>query len=91
MDGGVGAGALRPGAAAPGESVWSAGLAAEVVAAVAGGGSVRAWCAQPGRPHRATVQNWAQARADFGAALGAARRAARAEERRPTGRGRSIG
>lgn len=80
-DGAAGEGPLRPGTAAPGQSVWSEELAAEVVAAVAAGGSVREWCEADGRPHRTTVVNWARAHPDFGAALGAARRIARAAER----------
>lgn len=72
----------RPGAAALGESVWSEAVAAEIVVAVAAGRSVRAICAEPGRPHRTTVRNWAVAHPDFGAALAEARRQVMAARRR---------
>ncbi|HEY0649911.1 hypothetical protein [Phenylobacterium sp.] len=72
----------RPGAAALGESVWCEDVAAEIVAGVAAGRSVRAICAEPGRPHRTTVRRWAVAHPDFGAALFEARRQVMAAQRR---------
>lgn len=77
----AGSGLARPGAFAPGESVYSEAMGAEICRALAAGRSLRAVCAEPGRPHRATVQNWARAHPEFGEALRAAYRQARVSER----------
>jgi hypothetical protein len=62
-------------------SVYSEAVGAEICAAVAARRSLRAACAQPGWPHRTTVQNWAQAIPEFGEALRAAQREARVSAR----------
>lgn len=77
----AGRGLARPGACAPGESVYSEEVGAEICRALAAGRSLRAVCAEPGRPHRTTVRNWARAHPDFGASLGEAYRQARVSER----------
>jgi len=77
----TGSGLARPGAVAPGESVYSEVVGAEICRALAAGRSLRAVCAEAGRPHRTTVRNWARAHPDFGAALGEAYRQARVSER----------
>jgi len=74
---GAGAGLARPGAGAPGVSVYSEALGAEIAAAVAEGRSLEKVCAEPGRPHRTTVRNWERSHPEFGAAMRAAYRRAR--------------
>jgi len=81
MEDGAGAGLARPGACAPGLSVYSDDVGAEICLAVGAGRSLRAVCAEPGRPHRTTVKTWARAHPDFGEALRAAYRQARVSER----------
>ena len=71
----------RPGAAAPGESVYSEALGEAICARVAAGESVRGICAEPGQPHRTTVQKWARMHPEFGEALQAAYRALRIGQR----------
>lgn len=61
---------------------FSAPLAAEIVARVAGGESVAAVCREAGMPHRGTVAGWAEAHPEFEAALADAREAARVAGRR---------
>jgi hypothetical protein len=77
----AGSGLARPGACAPGLSVYSEDVGAEICRAVEVGRSLRSVCAEPGRPHRATVQAWARSHPDFGEALRAAYRQARVSER----------
>lgn len=73
--------AARPGRRAPGVSVWSEALGAELCAAVAAGRSLEAVCAEPGRPHRTTVRRWERTHPEFGQALRAAYREARVSSR----------
>lgn len=70
------------GAAADGRCFYSEALAAEICAGVAAGRSVRAICAEPGRPHVATVRNWERRHPEFGAALRAAYAQVRIADRR---------
>jgi hypothetical protein len=72
----------RPGAAAPGASVYDEDLAAVICARVAGGEGLRRICAEPGLPHRTTLQNWTRAHPQFEAQLRAAQRQARLDARR---------
>jgi len=78
---GAGAGLARPGAAAPGLSVYSEEAAAEICAAVAAGRPLMQVCRAPGRPHRTTVTNWRKTHPDFDEAMRAAFRQARVGER----------
>jgi hypothetical protein len=78
---GAGGGLARPGAAAPGLSVYSEEVGAEICAAVAAGLSLMQVCRAPGRPHRTTVANWRKAHPDFDEAMRAAFRQARVSER----------
>lgn len=80
-EGEAGAGPARPGHAVPGVSVYSEAVGAEVCAAVAAGRSLRAVCAEPGRPHRTTVRGWERAHPEFGEALRAAYCQARVSQR----------
>lgn len=74
-------GMARPGAAAPGLSVYSEEMGAEICRAVVSGRSLMAACAEPGRPHRTTVRNWARSHPEFGEALREAYREARVSVR----------
>jgi hypothetical protein len=60
---------------------YSEAMAAEIVRAVASGVSVRAFCAEPGRPHQATVRNWELRHPEFEAALRAAYRQVTVDQR----------
>src|SRR4051794_14012662 len=71
----------RPGAAAPGGSVYSEAGGAAIAARVAGGESVARICREPGQPHRTTVGNWRDAHPAFDVAMRAAFRARRLAER----------
>lgn len=66
-------------------TVYSEALGAEMCRAVAAGRSVRAFCAEPGRPHRTTVALWKRAHPDFAEAMrlaeGEARVSARMRDR----------
>ncbi|MBI1196453.1 MAG: hypothetical protein GC203_01165 [Phenylobacterium sp.] len=68
----------RPGAAAPGRSVYSEDVGAAICARVAAGEGLRAICADVRLPHRTTVRNWAKAHPDFAVALAQAQATARA-------------
>lgn len=72
----------RPGAAVRiGESVYSPALGEAVCARAAAGESLTAICETSGMPERHTLGNWARAYPEFGQALRAAMRRARAAER----------
>lgn len=61
---------------------YSEAMAEEIVQAVAAGVSMRAFCAEPGRPHQCTVRNWEHRHPEFSLALRAAYREVTIAQRR---------
>ena len=67
----------RPGACAPGASVYDGETAQAICARVAAGESLRAICREAGRPHRTTLAGWRLAHPEFAEALACAQATAR--------------
>ena len=82
MADGAGGGPARPGAAAPGASVYTEALGQAICRRVLAGESLRAICAGPGSPHRTTLRAWMTRHPEFAQGLVAAQQAARLAWRR---------